>query len=659
MLQYSSNSKNRRTGACFAALLVLLLFIFACPQEASADVFYDTESYSISIDVHKDATLSVTEEIRIDAFGSGHGIYRYIPMSGTAYMEKDGELLKVDRRMKIENVFVEGYEYEVDTENGNLVIRIGSADTLISGPQVYRITYDCILYEDLLDTMDFFYYNVIPQGWETAIPYAQAEVHMPEAFDAEKVFVYTGSYGAADEDRSAREISGNTVSVVSENLDAGEGITVQIELPDGYFVGAANTKWAIPLLYAVCAAAAVIAAVLWYVFGRDPDVVQTVEFYPPDGITPAEAGYLLDGSADKEDLISMILYFADHGYLSIEEKKQKKGGLAGALGKEESTFILRKEKELPEKEKTFAAALFDGIFESGSQVDLEKLSGEFYPHYDAAREELAEEYQQEKESRVYTMSSVLARGIGFLLIAAPLIAALGLSGASMYDFNAGWFAIPVGIVAVCGYLLAFTAYDKKYVYSKAKYRTMGFVGYLIAAAATLTAAGGAAFLYGCSSGALAGVLASVMAAMFTRVMLKRTKNSASMLGRLLGFKEFIRVAEQDRIEKLAASDPAYFYHILPYAYVFGLSDVWAKNFEGIATEPPAWYHGGYGVGDPVFNTWIFMDSFHSCADAISENLTIPPADESGEGFFSGGGGSGGSGGGFSGGGFGGGGGGGW
>ena len=54
-----------------------------------------------------------------------------------------------------------------------------------------------------------------------------------------------------------------------------------------------------------------------------------------------------------------------------------------------------------------------------------------------------------------------------------------------------------------------------------------------------------------------------------------------------------------------------------------------------------------------------MDSFHSCADAISENLTIPPADESGEGFFSGGGGSGGSGGGFSGGGFGGGGGGGW
>lgn len=658
MLQCSSNSKNRRTGAFFATLLVLLLFIFASPEKASAAVFYDTESYSVSIDVHKDATLSVTEEIRIDAFGSGHGIYRYIPMSGTAYLEKNGELIKVNRKMKIQNVSVEGYEYHVDTENGNLVIRIGCADTLIRGPQVYRISYDCILYEDLLDTMDFFYYNVIPQGWETAIPRAQAEVHMPEAPDAGSVFVYTGSYGAADEGRSTKEISGNTVSIVSENLDAGEGITVQIDLPNGYFVGAANTRWAIPLLYAICAAAAAVAAALWYLAGRDPDVVRTVEFYPPNGMTPAEAGYLLDGRADKEDLISMILYFADRGYLSIEEKKEKKGGIGGVFGKEESTFILRKEKELPKEEKVFAATLFDGIFESGGKVSLETLSGEFYPHYDAAKAELAEAYRREKESRVYTRSSVFARGAGFLLISAPLISALWLCGVSRYDFHAGWFALPVGAAALCGCALAFTAYDKKYVYSKAKYRALGFAGYLIAAAAVLAAAGGASFLYGCHSGALAAALASVIAAMFTRVMLKRTDRSAAMLGRLLGFKEFIRVAERDRIEKLAASDPAYFYHILPYAYVFGISDVWAKNFEGIATQPPAWYHGGYGVGNPGFNTWLFMDSLHSCADAIGANLTVPPAEEGGGGLFSGGD-SGGSGGGFSGGGFGGGGGGGW
>ena len=97
--------------------------------------------------------------------------------------------------------------------------------------------------------------------------------------------------------------------------------------------------------------------------------------------------------------------------------------------------------------------------------------------------------------------------------------------------------------------------------------------------------------------------------------------------------------------------PDYFFNVLPYAYVFGLTDKWAKKFEEITVEPPNWYHSSYD--GQMFNTWIFMNSFHHYTNSMQHNITIPPASSGGgDGSFSGGGG-------FSGGGMGGGGGGSW
>ena len=61
---------------------------------------------------------------------------------------------------------------------------------------------------------------------------------------------------------------------------------------------------------------------------------------------------------------------------------------------------------------------------------------------------------------------------------------------------------------------------------------------------------------------------------------------------MLGLKKFIEVAEKDRLEKMAADNPQYFYKILPYAYVLGVSKVWIKQFEGIAVPPPEWADSG-------------------------------------------------------------------
>lgn len=119
------------------------------------------------------------------------------------------------------------------------------------------------------------------------------------------------------------------------------------------------------------------------------------------------------------------------------------------------------------------------------------------------------------------------------------------------------------------------------------------------------------------------------------------------LQKIKGFKMFLETAEKERLETLVDENPEYFYDIMPYAYVLGVSDKWMKKFENIAINPPSWYYG--------YNTFTFHTMYHFMNSTVrncSEAMTSVPQTSSSGGFSGGGGG-------FSGGGSGGGGGGSW
>ena len=78
---------------------------------------------------------------------------------------------------------------------------------------------------------------------------------------------------------------------------------------------------------------------------------------------------------------------------------------------------------------------------------------------------------------------------------------------------------------------------------------------------------------------------------FYLIMRKRTEYGIQMLGKIKGFRNFLVVAEKEKLEALVNENPNYFYDILPYTYVLGISDKWIKQFESIAITPPIWYEG--------------------------------------------------------------------
>ena len=141
---------------------------------------------------------------------------------------------------------------------------------------------------------------------------------------------------------------------------------------------------------------------------------------------------------------------------------------------------------------------------------------------------------------------------------------------------------------------------------------------------------------------IAFTVAAIIIACF---MLQRTEKGNEMMGRLMGFREFLETAEKEKLEALVEENPTYFYDILPYTYALGVSDKWMKKFETIAMEPPTWYSG-----NTMFNYIMFTSFMNNAMHSATNAMTSQPQNSGG---FSGGGG------GFSGGGAGGGGGGSW
>ena len=84
-----------------------------------------------------------------------------------------------------------------------------------------------------------------------------------------------------------------------------------------------------------------------------------------------------------------------------------------------------------------------------------------------------------------------------------------------------------------------------------------------------------------------------------------TEAGRKILGQIRGLKNYIEVAEKDRMEMLVKDNPSLFFEVLPYAYVLGVSDVYMKKFEDVQIVQPEWYQSS--AGD--WTTFILINHF--------------------------------------------------
>ena len=273
----------------FILLLLILMpnHIFAISSKGN----YTIESYDIDMKVNENNTFDIKEKILVDFTGYGqHGIFRKIPLKNTVE-RLDGT--KSNNNAKVTDITVDS-EFKTYNEKGYKVIKIGDASKTVNGLKEYTITYTYNIGKDPLKDEDELYFNLIGTEWDENIKNVNFTITMPKSFDETKLGFSKGYKSTVNSSDVTYNVTENTIEgSVNSTIYAGQALTVRLTLPEGYFVGASNNWDYMALLkIAISISFVAIAYFIWKKYGKDEMVVNTVEFYPPDGLNSAEIAFI-------------------------------------------------------------------------------------------------------------------------------------------------------------------------------------------------------------------------------------------------------------------------------------------------------------------------------------------------------------------------------
>lgn len=310
-------------------------------------------------------------------------------------------------------------------------------------------------------------------------------------------------------------------------------------------------------------------------------MVQSIEFHPPEGMSSAEVGTIIDESVDDIDMMSLLPWWADQGYISMEEVPDKKGRTG-----EHGHFLLHLLKPLPEDAPNYQKTLFKALFPKDREMaDLSKLKNKFAKKFDKAKNQL---------QLIYTGDKKLSKGTGtgvclLALLCITYSLALGLSSQVSLVSNlpfgiiSGVAMLLYGIIRLClkgrDPLRKTGGWVALYIY--------GFCTWILAMVMVFLCSGPDNIM---STHLLVGVCClSSLAVLDIGGFVHFTPYKREMMGKLMGLRQFIQTAELPQLKMLVDENPSYYYGVLPYAMAFGMMDEWAKRFEGMAIPEPDWY----------------------------------------------------------------------
>ena len=619
-------------------------------------------SFHSDIRVEADGDLIVTETIAVVAEGRDirRGIYRDFPtVRGRTWwgaFRTSFDVQEVLRDGAPEPWFTQ------DITDGTRLY-IGNADRNVSrGPHTYTITYRTDRQLGFFESHDELYWNVTGNIWSFPIERASAFVHLPQGAAANSAEAFTGGVGETGADAEFAYPAGGVAVTATRAFNPREGLTIAITWPKGFVTEptamdalryAARDN--LGILLGLAGLIVVFAFYLWAWahYGRDPARGTVVaEYDPPKKLSPAACRYILNMSWDQKAFTAALVDMAARGFMTLSE-----------AGKKVFTLTLTGKTAAESGLSPGERAIDRALFTSGRStviLDEEERSA-ITNAIGALRRALAREHDL-----IHFVRNAGLLWIGGGLSAASIGAMVVLSPDSPpADMIAGGFI--AFIVAVLffgikhflkGVREGSTGRRLVTVMSLTAALVIGgqFVNIFIEAAQVTAKAGWAGGLF--SLGALTVVMLAIINLIFFEIMKAPTVLGRRLMDHIEGFKHYLTVAEQDRLNFHNPPEltPARFEAFLPYAIALDVENEWGEQFHGAMTRvsaergetwheksySPRWYAGGFRSGSA---SWGALGS--ALTSSVATAATPPSSSSSGGGGgFSGGGGGGGGGGGW-------------
>lgn len=614
----------------FAVVFFIGIAIFAVTQDESdtpAGTDYahrfELDYYGVTYDIASNCEIKVEEILQVHYYGfESTGIMRDIPVNKGAGV-KD---VNVEGVSLLNGKPEASYYVRIDS-NDFVTVDIGDTSYKKDKTETYRLTYTYCISNPVVKT-GLLPLVPIGTGWDCAIHNAEVTLILPAGFENAKRYVGAEGSKTSDTNFTLTQENGRQVIKTSVGeLQKYEGITLDLQFEKGavspYFD-------ATPYYFALGAAGLLVLTILVkLLFFSKVRLTPVVTFEAPDGMDPLIMGKYIDSKVDPEDVTALIFYWADRGYIKIN------------LEDPDNPTLIRL-KFLPQTAESYEQIVFSGLFRGGDSVSVDSLKYSFYKTY-----ERAVANANQKAKRLFSSASV---GVSILFaILAGLLAGFGfmisalvtVSPRLLYLYG---FAALVPALVLYG-LSESAAYNR---FKNSKNKNTVYLFLIILGIALCTA--------------LVSVLvpASVMpllpkilfiALCFATVsvsvlIITRTKEHNARLNLIVGFRNFIIHAEKDRLEKLLESDPQYYYHVLPYAQVLNVTEIWNDKFKDLTLQPPEW--AVRSPAETMFDIIILDSLIRRSSARLTREIISRPASSGSNGFGGGFGGH--SGGGFGGGG---------
>ncbi len=578
------------TIAVIAVVILMVCFSLSVhadnvpPAPAQAE---QIDAYSTSIAVSANAELNVSEIIEYD-FGPNqrHGIYRDIPLKAS-----NGDKLHISN-ISVDDENTNAQEFTTSTTGGELDIKIGDPNVLLSGVHTYslRFTVNGAISFDKSGGAQLNW-NVVGDQWTVPISNISVSVKTPKSSTASSAQLTTacfvGVYGSTQQCDSAGmdPNDANNLLFSETSLQPNTDITINISFPSGVILPPSASQKFTQFLqnnwpFALPVIAFFTLLFLWLTKGRDPkgSSVIVAEYAPPDNLAPALLGTIVTQHTTQKMLTAEIINLAVNGYIRINRVP-----ITAFLGLEhKDDFQLELLKEGDVILLDYQKDLLDNLFLEQYRIEtsgpagnpviaLSKLDMSFAP---------TAKFIQQKIGKLAIEQGYLHAVPMGIALSTVIIGMLAL----FFGFTVISSSAQLGIsIAFCGFISFFFVW------------TLG----------------------------------------------QHTPAGVEMKRRALGLKLYLSVAEKDRLEfaNAPAADPKQFEKLLPYAIVFGVEQEWAKKFESIYVQAPSWYN------DPTnraFNTAILISNLNAFNSVTGASMA--PARSGGGGGFAGGGGGGGGGG---------------
>lgn len=583
-------------------------------------------NYQIQIEVSEANSYTIREHLDVEFTEPRHGLIRSLPL------RFDGDWVE------IKNIRVFDQEFQIESNRHSMNIRIGSANQTVEGRVTYDISYTYDVGADHLTDMDEFNHNLIGQSWDTTINSVEFTINLPKPFEASKVNCTSGPYGSTETKNVKWSVDGETIhGHTLYPLQPNEGLTVALPLPEGYWSSAVKHSRPQPFIFRLLSfplyfSIAAFSLLIWWTKGRDRKLFPQIEISPPEKMTPVEIGYIVDGKVDSNDITSLILYWANQGYLEIEESEEKTSS-GGKL------LTLIKRNELGAEAKSFEQLLFRKLFELGSngRVTTNDLQYKFSKPFNQVALDIVAYFEKSPERAIFEKSSKFWQFWIGLLSIFPLW---------MLFVEAVAYVEEKGPLAILGLLVSAILIIPSMLLGRSFniQNSDSPLSRIILLSVVLLLSTGIAFLFVIFGEmpvqqVAAGVASTVFAAFMTPAISKRTEFGNQMLEKILGFKTFIKTAEHQKLQSGFKSDSSYYFEILPHAMAMGLSKTWSDHFSKMSLTKPTWYRSYNDFDDyEMFNRHL-----RNSMTRINQSMSSPPPSSSGSsgssssGGFSGGG----------------------